>query len=410
MFLLWRQAGNVSMQEKVRTIIILDEARSYGGTIEVTSLFTRHFDRERYKFIFITSVGKEVLNGKFDSNTQIYSFRKRIGYTGFMKFRTQLAALPIIIQKMLLYMLVILSFVINSGYYLNILMLFLKTKADVIHINNGYFGFVLTKLFKVPLVAHVHGPGVFETRKDKHLLKRASKYIAISNYVKQNMLDSGLEGNKITVVYNAAEVIPVKQTALESIRHNYNISADDKVIGFFGRVVAWKGQKEFLISVSKLVKKLPNIKILIVGDSADDIDTSYIESLKDLTNKPDLEGKIIFAGYQSNVHPFYEISDLVVHGSISPEPFGLVIVEAMTHKKPVIASNLGTPPEIITDGVEGFIVDPFNAQLLSEKMYEILTNTELAKSMGDAGYEKVISEFSPNKQADSIKDVYESVI
>ncbi len=393
-----------------KTILILDEARTYGGTIEVTSLFTRTFAPDKYKFVFVSSVDEKTLTGKFSSNTKIVSLKKSIDYTSIMLFKSKIESLPTIIKKILIYGFVGISYILNLKYYFNVIRVLFAEKPALFHVNNGYFGLILAKIFKGPFVAHIHSTGILGAERYSRLLHGCDRFIAISQYVRQNLIASGFEGNKISVVYNAADVVSVPREDVNALKERYNINSHDKVIGFFGRVVKWKGQKEFLLAVSLLVQKFPGVKVLIIGDSADDIDTSYIDYLKDFTNSSGLSDKVVFVGYQNNVHPFYEASDLIVHCSITPEPFGLVIVEAMSHKKPVIVSNLGTPPEIINNGVEGLIVDPFDTQSLASAMLEILSNDQKAEQMGNQAYLRVTSTFSPANQASGIEKVYNQLI
>ena len=393
-----------------KTIFILDEAISYGGTIEVTALFTRNFSKEKYRFIFVTSVDASSVAPKFANNVEIYSFPKPANYTSLARLKSKIRKFPTFINKFVLYSYAVYALIVNAKYYISVCKVFISRKPDLIHVNNGYFGFYLSKLSKSPLVLHIHGSGAFSDERDLRFLEQCNWFIAISEYVKHNMVGSGLDPGKISVIYNAAEVVDVPDAEIKSLKDTYGVSEHDKVIGFFGRVVEWKGQKEFLLAVEKLSGYLSDFKVVIVGDSADDMDTTYIDRLNVLANQPGLAGKIIFAGYQSNVHPYYEISDLIVHASIEPEPFGLVIVEAMSHKKPVIVSDLGTPPEIITDGIEGFILNPYNTELMAEKMHILLKDDALARNMGEQGYLKVVNAFNPLKQASAIETIYDSLL
>ncbi len=96
--------------------------------------------------------------------------------------------------------------------------------------------------------------------------------------------------------------------------------------------------------------------------------------------------------------------------SICFESFGLVVVEAMSYGLPVIASRIGGIPEIVEDGVTGFLFEPGNADELAEKMKLLWENPELCRQMGKAGREKAIREYSEDVYYERLMAVYDEAL
>jgi glycosyltransferase involved in cell wall biosynthesis len=97
--------------------------------------------------------------------------------------------------------------------------------------------------------------------------------------------------------------------------------------------------------------------------------------------------RVHFAGHQSDVHPWYDALDVVVHASFG-EPFGLVLVEAMALGKPVVATAAGGPLEIIEDGISGVLIPPGDPDRLAATIDRILGDRSLAAALGRAAAER----------------------
>ncbi len=119
---------------------------------------------------------------------------------------------------------------------------------------------------------------------------------------------------------------------------------------------------------------------------------------------------VIITGFVKNVQSFYQLMDVCVHTSIEPEPFGLVITEAMAYGVPVVASDRGAPKEIIKHGVDGFIVDPEETGKLAETIIQLLSDEDLRCKIGDKGSESVRRDYNLTNYSQLIKRVYLKVI
>jgi glycosyltransferase involved in cell wall biosynthesis len=162
-----------------------------------------------------------------------------------------------------------------------------------------------------------------------------------------------------------------------------SLGGEDKpLVGLFGRIAAWKGQKVLI----EALNQLPNVNGVIVGDVLfTEEDHQYKSELFALVAKLGVSTQVQFEGFQTDILPYLKAVDVVVHCSTSAEPFGRVIVEAQLAGKPVIATRGGGPSEIIEDRVTGILVSPNNPAELAGAIQELLENPKWAEQLAVNG-------------------------
>ncbi|MGK5091522.1 glycosyltransferase family 4 protein [Deltaproteobacteria bacterium TL4] len=161
-------------------------------------------------------------------------------------------------------------------------------------------------------------------------------------------------------------------------------------IGMIGRISKWKGQKEFLKFSEQLLKKRGNIEILIVGSPYENNKDSmlYYEELKDLHQNSLHKDQIKLLPH-GNIDDYLEKVDISVHFSLENEPFGRVIIEAMSRGVLPVASKYGGGIEIIEDEKTGLIVDPLDINSAYEKLDRFLAEPNKMYEMSKNAYEKL---------------------
>jgi glycosyltransferase involved in cell wall biosynthesis len=163
------------------------------------------------------------------------------------------------------------------------------------------------------------------------------------------------------------------------------------VVGMFGRITRWKGQKVLIQALAQL----PDVMVVLVGAALfTDEDRKYQHELVALAEELGIADRVQFAGFQRNILPYLKAVDLVVHCSISPEPFGRVIVEALLAGKPVVATRGGAPAEIIEDGVTGVLVNPGEPAELAAAIQSLLADPLRASRMAAKGQEIVSKRYA----------------
>ncbi len=178
------------------------------------------------------------------------------------------------------------------------------------------------------------------------------------------------------------------------------------VVGIVGALQERKDHKVFIKSAISIISRRVDVVFLIVGDGP---------LRTELENSVPLEmkSKIKFLGLQSETESLINIFDigiLTTNQKVHGEGISNSILEYMALCKPVIATNGGGTPEIVDDGVTGFLVDEDSSEQLTEKIEILLDKPELRKSMGEAGMKKVKSEFSIEQMVNKTIELYKEVL
>jgi glycosyltransferase involved in cell wall biosynthesis len=204
------------------------------------------------------------------------------------------------------------------------------------------------------------------------------------------------------------EILPEKE--IQKIRLDFfNADSNEIVIALIGRINSWKGQAILLEGFVELAKLNTNIKLVFIGSTPPNQD--YL--VADLHNKIaecNITEKVAIIPFQENIADFWQSIDIAVVPSIEPEPFGLVAVEAMLAKKPVVASNHGGLSEIVVNNETGLLVEPRNVNELIIALQKLIENEELRKSFGQKGYEKAIKEFSVEHYTKKIEGIFDAIL
>ncbi len=176
-------------------------------------------------------------------------------------------------------------------------------------------------------------------------------------------------------------------------------------IGLIGRICPWKGQHIFLQAAAHVIRAFPEALFKIIGAPLFG-EQAYDSEMRQLTSDLGLDLNVEFMGFRSDIAKAISELDLVVHASVTGEPFGQVIIEAMAAGKPVVATNGGGVPEIVKDGHTGILVPMGDPEAMATAICKILTEPLLAAQMGNCGRERVKQHFTIQETAEKIVAVY----
>jgi glycosyltransferase involved in cell wall biosynthesis len=232
---------------------------------------------------------------------------------------------------------------------------------------------------------------------------KVSKVIAVSSDIEVSLRK--LYGVcKVVQIHNGINLEKVRVTRdRESVRNGFGIRPDDYVIGTVGRLTPVKGHEILLRAAGSLVNKIPNIKLLIVGDGP------LMPALKQLTDELDMAKKVILAGQRYDVYDLVNCMDVFVLPSIH-EGIPMSLLEAMALRRVVVASRVGGIPEVIDHGVNGILVPPGNVTELKQGLERLATNRSFASRLGEAGAAKVEAEFNATVMTERTARLYASLV
>ena len=220
------------------------------------------------------------------------------------------------------------------------------------------------------------------------LIKRV---IANSKAVAKALEEAGARAEHISVVYNGIDPSPFEAVTageVDALRRELGLEGV-QVVGAFGRITPSKGQNVLL----EALPYLPDVHALVVGEAKSE-ERAYAEVLRQQSKDLGLEDRVHFVGFRRDIPQLMRLSDVVVHTSVAPEPFGRVVVEGMLASRPVVATRGGGVLEIIDDGDNGVLVPPGDPKALAEVLRGLLMDPDWAKALAKSGYATALERFS----------------
>ncbi|MCS7123789.1 MAG: glycogen synthase [Candidatus Aenigmarchaeota archaeon] len=289
--------------------------------------------------------------------------------------------------------------------------------CSVVHTHTWYAsfpGFLIKMLYNVPLVVTCHSLEPLRPWKadqigrgynlslwvEKNVIENADRVIAVSQEMKNDILKHfNIEEKKVVVIHNGVDIEKWKKVTTKKALEKYGVNG--KYVLFVGRTTKQKGI-ETLLEAAKFI----NATVVIVTAGADT--KEYFEEIK---NKSESIKNVKFIGKmltEEETIEFYSNASVFVCPSIY-EPFGIINLEAMACKTPVVASYVGGIKEIIVDGETGFYVEPQKPMELAKMVNIILENPELARKMGENGRNRVVEKFSWDNIAKKTIELYKEI-
>ena len=178
-------------------------------------------------------------------------------------------------------------------------------------------------------------------------------------------------------------------------------------VGMVSTTARWKGHEVFLRALAMLPDKFPVRGYVIGAPLYRTKDSQYeVSELRELADNLGLRGKVGFTGFVEDNAAAIRSLDIVVHASTKPEPFGLVIVEAMACARPVLISAGGGATEIFTEGVDALSYPPGDACALAELIRKLIGSDATRRRIGLAGRATVERRFSSARLAEELIPIY----
>lgn len=287
------------------------------------------------------------------------------------------------------------------------------------HTLAALIGIFFAKEFKIKHLWHVQEiiakPKIFNLAFKKILSLKCNHKIVYDSIATMNFW---VNNNKILTakseaVWNGIDVKNIPHfTNMETqeVRQNYFLSNDNElIIALVGRINSWKGQQLLLDAFKILEIKNNNIKLVYLGSAPPNQEIFELD-LKNKIKEYQLDNKVIIIPFQNEISKFWNSIDIAIVPSTEPEPFGMVVIEAMLAKKPVIASNHGGPTEIVVNNETGLLFEPNNEIDLAEAIQKLIENADLRKSFGENGYQRVLKIFSLQNHVNLFEKIFEEVI
>ncbi len=230
----------------------------------------------------------------------------------------------------------------------------------------------------------------------------ADYYIAISNKIKHVMTHDGIPAERIFVVHSGIDPQRFSQADGGRLTAEFDIRNTEKVVINVAHLAGHKGQVYLVRAIPYVLSNIPGTRFFIIGKG------ELMNELKATAAELGLTRELVFTGFRKDVADFYRIADLFVMSSVQ-EGLGTAMLDALALAKPVVATDTGGIPEIIQNGKTGRLVQAANPEELAHGIVDMLTRTEAARKMADAGRALVETSFSVDAMVEKNIEVYQKV-
>lgn len=239
------------------------------------------------------------------------------------------------------------------------------------------------------------------------IYKNVDHVIAISEVIRKNLIETHpVDSEKVSVVHHGVSPADYDLPELErrKIRASLGCTENDILIGTIGRLQVGKGHLEFIGMAAKLLLKYENVRFVVVGEpTAGEEDKARIIYRR--ARELELDDRFQFLGFRKDIPKILKAMDIFAFPSHA-EAFGLVVIEAMAARLPVVSSRCDGILDIVVDGRTGFLVEPKNTDQLTAAVEKLILDRELRLQLGENGYNRINQFFTVEKMVDDIETIY----
>jgi len=285
-------------------------------------------------------------------------------------------------------------------------------------------GITIKKESGLPLVFHVHSTEKGRTlgngsevvnNIESHGARAADLILTVSHAMKDELLKLGFPKDKIRVCYNGVDPQKYSPKAsskqIKELRSSYGLKDDDLMILFIGRLVGVKGVDKLIMAMPHVLQRIPNAKLVIVGLGG--LQDYLVNLVRTIKLQDFIKFRFEFLPEEERIL-HYAACDIAVFPSLY-EPFGIVVLEAMSMERPVVVGAAGVSGmrEIVIPCGEdqcGYHVNPDNPSDIAWGITSALESTEKKEWLGKNGRRRVLDEFTWDKIAENTVAFYEQVV
>ncbi len=203
------------------------------------------------------------------------------------------------------------------------------------------------------------------------------------------------------VVYPGTPMRTVTPGDVVEARKELGAGDDDVLFGMFGRFQRWKGQDVFLDAAARVADAMPRARFALVGDAAAGVEPEFAVRVKARAANASLANRVVLPGFRKDTDRLMAACDVICHASRAPEPFGMVLIEAMMQGRAVIATKGGGPSEILEDELSGRLVEPGSVEGMAAAMLELGQDAGVRQRLAVEGMRRARCTFTSERMAET---------
>ena len=257
------------------------------------------------------------------------------------------------------------------------------------HVLRGYFDPVRTRAF-------------LET--ERALARQTTRLIAVAPGVRDDSSSSGWRRRRSfghSPRHRPGSADPRRPAS--EYRRLFGVPEDRFVVGWIGRMTAIKRLPDLLRSFAQLLDRGIEATLCLVGDGPDR------EAVEELASELGVTRHVLFVGYQREVAPYYAFFDALALPSAN-EGTPVVAIESLAAARPVVATRVGGVEDVVSDGIDGFLVEPGSVEGVTDALARLAVDPVLRAQMGAAGRERVIPRYRVSRLVDDVDELYRELL
>ena len=259
------------------------------------------------------------------------------------------------------------------------------------HVLRGYFGLVKTFAFR---------------QLERLLARVTTRLVAVSPQVRDDLVELGVApAERFTVVRLGIELDERLggSATRDETRALLGIAPERFVVGWVGRMTGVKRTDDVLSAVQQLRGRGVDAALLMVGDGPDR------DHVEERASQLEIVRHCFFLGYQEDVAGWYQAFDTMILPSAN-EGTPVVVIEALAAGCPVVATSVGGVPDVVHEGVDGFLVPAGDTEAMADRLERLARDPELRRTMGKAGSDTVPSRYAVERLVDDVDRLYRSLL
>lgn len=302
---------------------------------------------------------------------------------------------------------------------LSLAMMARKVGVDLIHTNGlkaHLLGGFAGRLIGTPVIWHLRDfpPDGVAGRVFRIAARRLPRLIlANSDAVAAAIRPSVSARPRVVRLYNPVDLHRFRPgLPRERIRRELGLGLDAPLVGLVAHLTPWKGHELFLDIAREVVRSVPAARFVIAGGAIYETDghAGYLDALHRCAEALGLGDRLAFLGARDDVPEVLTDLDVLVHCPTAPEPFGRVLAEAMAVGRPVVGARCGGIPEVVGDGVTGFLAPSGDVSGFAELVVRLLENPNLRERLGKAGRRRAEALFGEDTHTLGVLEAYRAVV
>ena len=260
------------------------------------------------------------------------------------------------------------------------------------HVLRGYFNPLTTLAFRTL---------------ERWLATVTTRLIAVSPEVRDDLVRLGVAPReKFSVIRLGIELgerVGGDDAARRETRRRLGISPDAFVVGWVGRMTAVKRTEDVLLAFRGLLDRGVDARLCLIGDGPDR------RGLERRAHQLGITRRCLFVGYQDDVAPYYEAIDALLLPSVN-EGTPVSVIEALAAQRPAVATRVGGIPDVVRDGVDGYLVDVGDAETLAARLAELAADPAKRDAMGSEGRKRVLERYAVERLVDDVDALYRELL